>query len=101
MTNEEKLNAFFAADAAPAYDPAFAASVAEAVARRRLRLTIGLLAALAVALGAVAWAVAPAAGEIGNLLTTPGLPVAALIAALGAFGPALYRRITSLVPTRS
>ena len=101
MTNDDKLAAFLAADEAPANDPSFVSGVAEAVARRRLRVALALSGALAIALGAVTWAVAPAMDNLGSLLTTPGLPVAALVVALGAFGPQLIRGITRLAPTRS
>lgn len=101
MTNDDKLAAFLAADDAPANDPAFVSDVAEAVARRRLRVGLALSGALAVALGAVTWAIAPAMDDLGGALTTPGLPVAALVVALGAFGPQILRGITRLTPTRS
>ncbi|MEN0651808.1 MULTISPECIES: hypothetical protein [Hyphobacterium] len=101
MTNEDKLTAFLAADLPPAADPAFVSGVAEAVAKRRLRVALSLAGALAIALGAVAWAIAPTMDAFGGLLTTPGLPVAALVVALGAFGPQLVRGITRLAPTRS
>ena len=86
---------------APANDPAFVSGVAEVVARHRLRVGLALSGALAVALGAVTWAIAPAMDDLGGVLTTPGLPVAALVVALGAFGPKLVRGITRLAPTRS
>lgn len=101
MTKDDKLTAFLASDEAPAADPGFVSGVAEAVAKRRLRVALALSGALTVALGAVAWALAPALSDLGGLLTTPGLPVAALIVALGAFGPKLVRGITRLAPTRS
>lgn len=101
MTNDDKLAAFLAADEAPMNDPAFVTGVAEAVAKRRLRIALALSGALAVALGAVTWAVAPAMDDLGGVLTTPGLPVAALVVALGAFGPQILRGITRLAPTRS
>lgn len=101
MTNEDKLAAFLAADAPRAVDPDFVTRVAGAVARRRLRLALALSGALATALGAVTWAVAPALDDLGGVLTTPGLPVAALVVALGVLGPYFIRGITRLAPTRS
>lgn len=101
MTKDDKLAAFLATDLPPANDPAFVSGVAEAVAKRRLRVALALSGALAIALGAVTWAVAPAMDDLGGVLTTPGLPIAALVVALGVFGPQIMRGITRLAPTRS
>lgn len=101
MTPDDKLQAFLAADAAPASDPAFAARVAEAVARRRLRTALGWSAGLALALTLFAWALAPVMADVLPVLSTQGLPLAALVVVLGALSPRIARWITTLAPTRS
>lgn len=85
MTPEQKLDLFFAGDAAPARDLVFTAAVMERVARRRAWLTAAAAAPWAVIGAVVLWALHPVlAAPAGQL--TGGLSGAAAILALTATG---------------
>jgi len=101
MTSEDKLNAFFASEDAPAHDVEFSLAITECIAQRRFHQTLARRAAFAVALGAVAWAVSPALGDLGGLLSSPVILLTVAVAGIGAFAPQIMDRIPVLRATRS
>ena len=101
MTPDDTLNAFFAADEAPEHDPGFTLDVAERIARREFHTTLVRRAAMTVALGAVAWGAAPLLGNLGEMVLTPTILIAGLVAGIGAFVPKIMEWIPLPASTRS
>lgn len=90
MTPEEKLNALFAAEAAPTRDLMFETAVAERVARERAVRRVAAMAPWAAASGAGLLGVQPALAVLAETLA-PSLSPATMI-----FGAGLAAGLASL-----
>tara|TARA_R110002124_G_scaffold227547_1_gene392775 strand:+ start:3327 stop:3626 length:300 start_codon:yes stop_codon:yes gene_type:complete len=76
MTPEQKMNALFAADAAPARDLGFQADVAQRIARHRASATVVALVPWLIAATAVLWGLQPTLGAAADYLAPTLIPVA-------------------------
>lgn len=84
MTPEDKLNALFAAQAAPTRDPVFLAETAARIARRRMWLSVGASVPWAIAGAALLWVIHPTLEPV-----TEGLSQGLAPAAMALGGAAL------------
>ncbi|MDI1280165.1 hypothetical protein [Brevundimonas sp.] len=91
MTPEQKMNALFAADAAPARDLGFQADVARRIARQRAWATVVALVPWLIAATAVLWGLQPALAAAADQLAPTLIPVAmTLTLVVGSLAAALW-----------
>ncbi|WP_417233178.1 hypothetical protein [Brevundimonas sp.] len=83
MTPEQKMNALFAAEAAPARDYGFQAEVVARIARRRAWMSILSLVPWLIAATAVLWALRPVISTAADRLDPVLVPVAMTLTLIG------------------
>lgn len=86
MNLEDKLKAFFAAQAAPARDLMFEAELAERVARRRAVAAVMASAPLTVAATAALWGLRPVVEPLAQDLSAALVPAGAVLSLTGITG---------------